>query len=70
MQFFLVSIKRPSISNRRAAGFSDPDGSMHESTKLSTIKCSDRATQLGFKQLEFDLVQLPAQLVNPRGERR
>ncbi len=43
---------------------------MHESTELSKIKCGDRATQLGFKQLEFDLVQLPAKLINPRVERR
>jgi hypothetical protein len=38
------------------------------STKLSKIRCGDRAKQLGFKQLEFDLVQLPAQLVNSRVE--
>lgn len=53
-----------------AVGFARPDGSMHDSTKLSKIKCGDRATQLGFKKLEFDLVQLPAQLINPRVERR
>ena len=51
-----------------AAGFATPDGLVHESTKLSKIKCGERATQLGFKQFEFDLVQLPAQLINPRVE--
>jgi hypothetical protein len=34
-----------------------------------TSECGDRATRLGIKQLEFDLVQLLAQLVNPRVER-
>lgn len=55
---------------QRAVGVATPDGSMHESTKLSKIKCGDRGMRLGFKQLEFDLVQLPAQLINPRVDRR
>jgi hypothetical protein len=52
----------------------EPSGSLRPTAQCMSqpncqrSECGDSATRLGFKQIEFYLVQLPAQLVNSRVE--
>jgi hypothetical protein len=58
------------MMSREPPGAQRPTAQCMSQPNCQRSECGDRVTQLGFKKFEFDLIQLPAQLINPRNERR